>query len=67
MNKTYAVCQKCGKATEWGTAKKAGWLIEQRIAQPEGYLVIRCLEHITDHARRQAGQRQEYYHEHKSI
>ena len=65
MNKTYAVCSKCGKPKEWGEAKKEGWLIMQRESAPQGYLIIRCPEHITDHARKLAGLRQEYYHQHK--
>ena len=63
MNITNVVCGKCGKVEE--TDKAAGWLIAQRVDKPEGYLIIRCPEHITDHARRQAGLRQEYYHQHK--
>jgi hypothetical protein len=63
---TVAVCGKCGKSSEYGKAQKEGWLIAQRTDKPEGYLIIRCPEHITDHARRQAGLKQQYYHEHKS-
>lgn len=62
---TNIVCSKCGKVEEIHKARAAGWLIAQRVDKPEGYLVIRCPEHITDYARRQAGLRQEYYHQHK--
>jgi DNA-directed RNA polymerase subunit RPC12/RpoP len=65
MNKTLIVCSKCGKPIEFEKAKSEGWLVAQRIEQPEGYLIIRCPEHITDHARKLAGLRQEYYHEQK--
>jgi len=65
MSDTFLVCGKCGKPKEYGQAKRDSWLIAQRINQPQGYLIIRCQEHITDHARRQAGIRQEYYHQHK--
>ena len=65
MNNTLIVCSKCGKPIEFGKAKLEGWLVAQRIKQPEGYLIIRCPEHITDHARKLAGLRQEYYHEQK--
>lgn len=63
---TRAVCGKCGKSEEYYDALADGWLIAQRIDKPEGYYIIRCPEHITDHARRQAGLRQEYYHQHKN-
>ena len=66
MNKTLVVCSKCGKPNEFEKAKSEGWLVAQRIGQPEGYLIIRCSEHITDHARKLAGLRQEYYHQHKA-
>jgi ABC-type sugar transport system substrate-binding protein len=57
MNQTYVIRSKCGKVEEYYKAKAAGWLIAQRINKPAGYLVIRCQKHITDHARRQAGQK----------
>ena len=66
MNITNVICGKCGKVEEIGKGQAEGWLIASRIDKPEGYLIIRCPEHITDHARRQAGQRQEYYHQHKT-
>lgn len=66
MNATLIVCSKCGKPREISAAKTEGWLIAQRVGQPEGYLIIRCPEHITDHARKLAGLRQEYYHQHKA-
>lgn len=65
MNKTNVVCSKCGKPADFSKAQAAGWLIAQRIDEPEGYLIIRCPEHITDHARKLAGLRQEYYHQNK--
>jgi hypothetical protein len=61
---TTYVCGKCGKPA---TATQAdGWLIAQRVGKPEGWLIIRCAEHITDHARRLAGLKQEYYHQKKA-
>lgn len=63
---TMIVCSKCGKTSEHGAAKREGWLIAQRTDKPEGYLIIRCPEHTTDHARRQAGLKQEYYHQNKA-
>jgi hypothetical protein len=62
---TLIVCGKCGKPEEYSKAQGGGWLIAQRVDKPEGYLIIRCPEHITDHARRQAGIKQQYYHQHK--
>ncbi len=62
---TNVVCGKCGKVEEIDKAKAAGWLIAPRVDKPEGYLIIRCKDHVTDYARRQAGLRQEYYHQHK--
>jgi hypothetical protein len=59
------VCSKCGRTEKYDQAAKDGWLIAQRKDQPEGYLIIRCPEHTTDHARKLAGLRQEYYHQHK--
>lgn len=53
INLTNIVCGKCGKTVEYDQA--AGWLIHQRINQPEGHLIIRCPEHITGHALRLAG------------
>jgi hypothetical protein len=64
MNK-FIVCSKCGRSVKIEKAKSEGWLIAQRIGQPEGYLIVRCPEHITDYARRIAGLPQEYYHQHK--
>ena len=65
-NETLVICSKCGKPLEISQAKAEGWLIAQRIEKPEGWLIIRCTEHITDHARKLAGLRQEYYHQHKT-
>jgi hypothetical protein len=52
---TNVICSKCGKVAEHDQAKREGWLISRRAGAPEGYLVIRCPEHVTEHARRQAG------------
>lgn len=66
MATTMVVCGKCGKNEEHDKAKAQGWLIAQRVDQPEGYLIIRCPDHTTDYARRLAGLRQEYYHQKKA-
>lgn len=63
---TLIVCGKCGKPEEHSKAQGGDWLIAQRVDKPEGYLIIRCPEHITDHARRQAGMKQEYYHQNRA-
>jgi len=62
---TFVVCSKCGKSAEYANAKATGWLIASREGKP-GYMIIRCPEHVTDHARRQAGMKQQYYHEKKA-
>ena len=61
-NTTYHVCGKCGKLA----LNTDDWLIAQRVGQPEGYLIIRCPEHVTDHARRIAGLTQQWFHENRS-
>lgn len=66
MNATIVVCGKCGKTEKYNKAVANGWLIEQRIDKPAGHLIVRCDEHVTDYARRQAGLKQQYYHEHKA-
>ncbi len=58
---TNVVCSKCGKVEKFDKARAEGWLVAQRLDKPEGHLIIRCPEHITDYARRQAGLRQQYY------
>ena len=55
MPETRIVCSKCGKSEEFGAALASGWLYRQRAGEPEGYLVIRCPAHISEHARRLAG------------
>jgi hypothetical protein len=55
MPETRIVCSKCGKSEEFGAALASGWLYRQRAGEPEGYLVIRCPQHISEHARRLAG------------
>lgn len=55
MAETRIVCSKCGKSEEFGAALASGWLYHQRAGEPEGYLVIRCPQHISEHARRLAG------------
>jgi hypothetical protein len=55
MAETRIVCSKCGKSEEFGAALASGWLYHQRAGEPEGYLVIRCPAHISEHARRLAG------------
>jgi hypothetical protein len=52
---TRIVCSKCGRSEEFGAALTSGWLYHQRADAPEGYMVIRCPEHISEHARRLAG------------
>ena len=52
---TRIVCSKCGKSEEFSAALASGWLYRQRAGEPEGYMVIRCPEHISEHARRLAG------------
>jgi hypothetical protein len=52
---TNVICSKCGCSEEYGAARQAGWLIAQRDGQPEGHLIIRCPEHVSQHARRLAG------------
>lgn len=51
---TFYVCSKCGKTAEADEARRR-WLIHQRAGEPQGHLVIRCPEHITEYARRLAG------------
>ncbi len=55
MPETRIVCSKCGKSEEFGAALASGWLYHQRADAPEGYMVIRCPAHISEHARRLAG------------
>ena len=55
MTTTLLVCSKCGKSQEFYAALKAGWLHAQRKDAQQGYLVIRCPDHITGHALRLAG------------
>jgi len=55
MNKTLIVCSKCGKTAEYSVALANGWLVHQREGAPQGHLVIRCPDHITQHTRRAAG------------
>jgi hypothetical protein len=62
---TSVICAKCGRVEEIGKAQAEGWLVAQRVGKPEGRLIVRCPEDITDYARRQAGLTQEYYHEKK--
>jgi thiaminase len=67
MTTTRIVCTKCGRSEDLDQALADGWLYATMVAKAnQGYMVIRCPEHITDYARRQAGLRQEYYHEHKT-
>jgi hypothetical protein len=56
------VCGKCGRTEEYSSAVNSDWLIAQRQDKPEGHLIIRCPEHITDYARRLAGQKQQRHH-----
>jgi hypothetical protein len=65
MNLTIVICSKCGRPEEYAKAVIDGWLIAQRKGEPEGYLIIRCPEHTTDHARRLAGMKQQFYHQKK--
>jgi len=54
MNATIVICSKCDTRSEYGAAIASGWLIEQRKDKPEGSLVIRCPDHITEYARSEA-------------
>lgn len=51
---TLAVCGKCGKTQEWDKAKASGWL-QATIPNTDGHMIVRCSQHITGHALRQAG------------
>jgi len=53
---TMVVCSKCGAASEYHTARDAGWLISPR-KDKAGWMVIRCPRHVTRYARRLAGLR----------
>jgi hypothetical protein len=64
MNITTVFCSKCGLTSEYEKAVSDGWLIAPMVGKPN-HMVIRCPKHITDHARRLAGLRQEYYHQKK--
>lgn len=55
MTEARLVCGKCGRAKERTAALKSGWLEHQIEDAPEGYLIIRCPDHITGHALRLAG------------
>jgi hypothetical protein len=55
MAETRIVCSKCGRSEEFSAALASGWLYRQRAGEPEGYMVIRCPAHISEHARRLAG------------
>jgi len=55
MNETLVVCSKCGKTAEYDQARSNSWLIHQRVDAPEGHLVLRCPDHVTQYARRLAG------------
>lgn len=62
---SFVICCKCGRVEEFCRAVEQGWLIAQRQDKPVGYLIIRCSDHVTDYACRQAGFRQGYYRHHK--
>ena len=51
---TIVVCEKCKRVEEFHAAQSAGWLMAQRLDKPEGYLIIRCPEHVSSYARRKA-------------
>jgi hypothetical protein len=55
MTTTMLVCSRCGKSAEFNRALADGWLYAQRVDALEGYLVVRCPEHVTAHALRLAG------------
>jgi hypothetical protein len=48
-------CHKCGAPAPDDAANRSGWLIAQRKNAPEGYLIVRCPDHITKHALMLAG------------
>jgi hypothetical protein len=56
---TRHICGKCGRPATATEASAQGWLIEQRLGKPEGWLIIRCAEHITNYALRTAGLKQD--------
>ena len=49
--KTYYVCSKCGRTVEVG--REVGWLAVRDPRHP-GQMIVRCPEHITRYALRQA-------------
>lgn len=48
-------CHKCGRPTPDDEASRSEWLIAQRKGAPDGYMVVRCPDHITKHALMLAG------------
>ena len=56
MSTTYYRCATCGDTTD--NMEDESWLIAPRVGHP-GHMVIRCPEHITEYAIRQAGGRME--------
>ena len=56
MTITLLVCSKCGKTIEMsGPGSPPGWLVHQRKDALQGHLIIRCPDHVTGHALKQAG------------
>lgn len=50
---TLYVCGKCGRTADDQHVRD--WLIAPRVDSAEGWMVIRCPQHITEYARRIAG------------
>jgi hypothetical protein len=48
-------CHKCGQPAPDDAANRSAWLIAQRKGAPDGYMVVRCPDHITKHALMLAG------------
>jgi hypothetical protein len=48
-------CHKCGQPAPDDAANRSAWLIAQRKGAPDGYMIVRCPDHITKHALMLAG------------
>jgi hypothetical protein len=48
-------CHKCGAPAPDDAANRSAWLIAQRKGAPDGYMIVRCPDHITKHALMLAG------------
>lgn len=62
MNSNYIKCATCARSEIIDVAGDEGWLMRQRVGKAQGWLIIRCPEHITDYSLRQAGiSREQFY------